>query len=276
MKKARKILPVDPVFAIGIRLKTPAGKQFLEETIGHVEARYGMAAAEALLAAVRNEDVAKAAEFAGLVLGEFRYSVVNSDYSGASINRKDAMFTSRRISADGVDPLVALIIGVTAEEIRDRGNLAWGPNLKGRSSMPETRAYDPIAASVVRLGMPGGDEFFTDNLDFMRERHGNDITDALRAAVTENDLGKAEEFASLVVEGFSYKVIRNDGEVAEISYTAPGDIEGRAAHHRFPGNESDPLVLAVIHASEGIWSKARVRAKVDAEIAAEEAAARQP
>ncbi len=275
MTKGRKILPVDPVFAIGIRLQTPLGRKFLEENIGAVQDRYGAPAAEALLAAVQNDDVAKAEEFARSVLGDFRYYVVNSDYVGASIVHGGAMSSSRRRSTDGVDPLVAVIIQVTAEEIRNN-NPSWRSSAKEKASMPETRTYDPIAASVVRLGMPGGDDFFTQNLDFMRERYGDDITDALRSAVTENDLAKAEEFAALIIDGFSYKVIRNDGEVAEILYSAPGDIEGRASHYRFPGIDSDPLVLAVIHASEGIMSKARARATLDAEITAEEAAASAP
>ncbi|NTF17808.1 hypothetical protein G6L37_05295 [Agrobacterium rubi] len=139
--------------------------------------------------------------------------------------------------------------------------------------MPNTKNYDPIAATVFRIGLPDGDEFFVDNLDFMREVHGDLITDTLRAAYTENDLSKAEEFAALLVEDFAYEIVKNDDERLEIEYSAAGDVHGNMSLLKSGFREGDLLVQAVLKASEGIWSSVRVRAKVDAEIAAEEAAA---
>lgn len=138
---------------------------------------------------------------------------------------------------------------------------------------PNNRNYDPIAATVFRLGLPGGDEFFLENLDFMRETHGDEITDALRTAHTENDVAKAEEFAALLVDDFSYEVVSRDSQRIEINYSAAGEVEGSVKLTRFGVVEGDLLVQAILRAAEGTWTNARVKAKVDAEIAAENAAA---
>jgi len=139
--------------------------------------------------------------------------------------------------------------------------------------MSSTRNYDPIAATVFRLGLPGGDEFFLENLDFMREVHGDQITDALRAAYTENDLAKAEEFAGLLLDDFAYDIVSYEDERIEIEYTAAGDVHGTMTLQRSGVIEGNLLIQAVLKASENTWSNARTKAKVDAEIADEEAAA---
>lgn len=142
--------------------------------------------------------------------------------------------------------------------------------------MSATRNYDPISATVFRLGLPDGDEFFSDNIDFIRDMYGDEITDALRAAYTEGDVSKAEEFASLLVDGFSYEVVGNDAEKLEIEYSAAGDVEGTLKLFRSGVREGDLLVQAILRAAEGIWTNARVQEKVDAEIAAEKASAAIP
>jgi len=135
------------------------------------------------------------------------------------------------------------------------------------------RTYDPLSASVFRFGFPGGEEFFLENLGFMRERYGDEITDTLRAAFTEDDLAKAEEFASLLVSDFSYTTIRNDTDGVEIAYSAGSDVSGNLKLNpaRDIDEGGDRLVHAVIKAAEAVLSGRRARARADAELAGEEA-----
>lgn len=142
--------------------------------------------------------------------------------------------------------------------------------------MSATRNYDPISATVFRLGFPDGDEFFLENIDFMREMYGDEITDTLRAAYTEGDVSKAEEFAALLVDGFSYEVVGDDTEKLEIEYSANGEVEGSLKLFRSGVREGDLLVQAILKASEGIWTNARVKETVDAEIAAQSAGSTRP
>lgn len=273
MKNARKISTVDPVSAIAVRLQTSSGKAFMEENIVAVAEKYGAAAAGALSDAVLRDDVAQAEKFARIVLGDFRYSVVKSDGNSASISHKGAMTTLRRQAADATDPVVAAIVCVAADELRNRAR-HWKKNIKGAEMpMTETRNYDPIAASVFRLGMPGGDEFFMENLGFMREVYGDEITDTLKTAVTENDIEAAKQFASLVAEGFSYVVTEATEEHVAIDYSIDGEVVGNAKCARRGPDSIDAEIKAVLYASEGLMTNARIRAKVDAEIEAEQAAA---
>lgn len=254
---------VDPISAISAKLDAPAARSLLANSIGAIQTKYGPGAADLLRAAVEDNDAEKAEDFARSILGNFYHLVVESDDNAATIISNDTVVTASRQSADGVHPLVSAIITAAADEIRRRAE--------------EPKTYDPLAATVFRLGLPEGDAFFVQNLDFMRERYGDEITDTLRAAYTENDLVKAEEFAALLVEDFSYEVDRDDEEAFAVSYSAAGGVKGRLTMNRLRDPDgSDLAVLAVLKASEGIFSKARIRKKVDAEIAAEEAAATRP
>ncbi|MNU29068.1 hypothetical protein D3C71_175150 [compost metagenome] len=273
MTNARKISPVDPVSAIAVRLQISSGKSFLQENIVAVAEKYGAEAASALAAAVLHDDVAQAARFAELVLGDFRYSVVKNDGSRASISYNGAMTTSQKQAADATDPVVAAIVSVASDELRNRAR-NWKNNIKeAQAPLADTRTYDPIAASVIRLGMPGGDEFFMENLDFMREVYGDEITDTLKTAVTENDLEAARKFSSLVAEGFSHVVTEKTDDHVEIDYSINGELVGNVKCVSRGSDSIDPEIKAVLYASEGIMTNARVKAKVDAEIAAEEAEA---
>lgn len=215
-------------------------------------------AVDLLRAAVEANDVQKAEDFARLVLGKFHPIVIESDDSTAIIVVDGAVVTANRQSAGGLSPLVSAMITAAGNELRRRSE--------------EPKTYDPLAATVFRLGRPEGDTFFTDNLGFIREVYGDGIADALRSAYTENDLGKAEEFAALLVEDFAYKVDRDDEEELVVSYSAVGGVSGRLAMNRARDREGcDLIVLAVLSASEGIFSRARIKEKLDAEIAAEEA-----
>lgn len=216
-------------------------------------------AADLLRAAVAGNDAQKAEDFARLVLGNFHPVVIQSDDSTAIIVVDGAVVTASRGSAAGLSPLVSAMITAAGNEIRRRSE--------------EPKTYDPLAATVFRLGLPEGDTFLLNNLDFIREVYGDEITDALRSAYTENDLGKAEEFAALLVEDFAYKVDRDDGEELVVSYSAAGEVSGRLKMSRARDREGcDLMVLAVLSASEGIFSRARIKEKIDTEIAAEEAA----
>lgn len=273
MTNARKISPVDPVSAIAVRLQISSGMSLLQENIVGVAEKYGAEAASALAAAVLHDDVAQAARFAELVLGDFRYSVAKNDGSRASISYKGAMTTSMRQAADATDPVVAAIVSVVSDELRNRAR-NWKNNTKGaQPPIAEPRTYDPIAASVIRLGMPGGDEFFMENLDFMRELYGDEITDALKTAVTENDLEAARKFSSLVAEGFSHVVNEKTDEHVVIDYSINGELVGNVKCVSRGLDGIDPEIKAVLYASEGIMTNARVKARVDAQIAAEEAVA---
>lgn len=261
MSNTRSV-PVDPISAISVQLNGSSADR-LADGIGAVQAKYGPKAADLLRAAVEGNDAQKADDFARSVLGNFYHLVVESDDNAATIISEGAVVTAHRQSADGVSPLVSAIITAAGNEIQRRAE--------------EPKTYDPLAATVFRLGLPEGDAFFMDNLDFIREVYGEEITDTLRSAYTENDLGKAEEFAALLVEDFSYKVDRDDEEELVVSYSAAGGVRGHLTTSRVRDREGcDLLVLAVLSASEGIFSRARIKEKVDAEIAAEEAAARQP
>lgn len=125
-----------------------------------------------------------------------------------------------------------------------------------------TATYDPISATVFRLALPGGDDFLQDNLAFMRETYGDAVADALYAAHTENDLARAEEFAALLVDDFSYEIERDDAEAFGISYRAADGVSGSLKINRSGHFQGDILVHAVLSASESIWSRARIEAEV--------------
>lgn len=252
---------IDPISALVAKLsKAPASS--IGGDIDMVEAKYGASRAATLRAAIEEGDEWKAVEFARSVLGEFAYMKYKTDDTTATIIANGSVVAAAREASDGVDPLVSAILTATSAEIIRLAN------------SPKT--HDPIAATIIRLGLPGGDEFFLDNLDFMRETYGDEITDALRTAYAENDLDKALEFANLLVDGFSYEVVSADARQAEIEYSINGEPTGSTKCSRFRDTDSNPLVLAVLHAVESTWSRARVQARVDAEIAAEEAAAQRP
>jgi hypothetical protein len=261
MSNTRSV-PVDPISAISAQLDGSSAGD-LTEGIGAVQAKYGPKAADMLRDALKSNDVQKAEDFARQVLGKFYPLVVESDDNAATIFADGAVVKAHRQSPDGVAPLVSAIITAAGNEIRRRAE--------------EPKTYDPLAATVYLLGLPQGETFFMENLDFMREIYGDEITDALRSAYTENDLAKAEEFAALLVDDFTYEVDSDDDESLSVSYSAAGGVEGLLTMKRSPHrDETDLLVLAVLNASEGIFTRARIKAKVDAEIAAEEAATRRP
>jgi hypothetical protein len=120
------------------------------------------------------------------------------------------------------------------------------------------RNYDPLDATVIRLGLPGGDAFLMENLDFMRETYGDEITNAFRKAYAENDLKEAEKFASLLVDDFQFNVSRDDDKVLEIQYSAADRSSGTLSMIRKNFDEGCNLtVLAVLAASKGIHSRLR-------------------
>jgi hypothetical protein len=135
------------------------------------------------------------------------------------------------------------------------------------SKTDATRTYDPIAFTVARLHWEEGDTIFMDNIDFMRERYGDEITDTLRAAYAESDLQKAGAFAALLLPGFAFEVVRDDEEIV-VEFTADGDLDGMISLYRRHHRVGDPVVNAVLQVAVKAYGDECIRKEIESEEAA--------
>lgn len=115
--------------------------------------------------------------------------------------------------------------------------------------------YDPLGATVIRLGLPGGDDFFTEHVDPITAAYGDELADAFCLAVRENDLEAAERFAAVAAPGYAYEVTKSTDEMIEISYSVPGVVTGTHKTVILPESAEsadaiDPAVLAVLFTAE--------------------------
>lgn len=128
--------------------------------------------------------------------------------------------------------------------------------------------YDPLAATVLRLGLPGGIEFLREHLQAISNSYGEVVAKDLEYAVVDSDLRAANRFAKSLVDDFQYKIIKNNREEAEIRYSGSG-INGNYKQKKAIEEGASPIVLAVLGAAEGIVSRNQRDADLVEESAAE-------
>lgn len=121
---------------------------------------------------------------------------------------------------------------------------------------------DPLAFTVARLHWENGESIFMENIDLMRERYGDEVTDTLRSAYSENDLQMAGKFAGLLLPGFTFEVVRDDDEIV-VEYTADGDLGGMISLYRRHQKAGDPVVNAVLKVVTRAYTSECVRKEVE-------------
>ena len=124
--------------------------------------------------------------------------------------------------------------------------------------------YDPLADTIVRLGFPEGDAFLAEHSEAIGEAYGEDIAGSLLSAVRSNDVDAADRFACLLNEDFQYRVLTSGPEALELAYSAGDEIKGTFKLNRnsarFQGEGAlDPLVVAVLSASESVFRRVGMR-----------------
>jgi hypothetical protein len=114
------------------------------------------------------------------------------------------------------------------------------------------RSFDPLAAISSRLGSPAGKSFYDENIDYFRERYGDEATDMFVKAVEGGDVESAREFAVMVVPDIVVDIVSADEKQSVVAYSADGQTEGRITVNAMPGVDVDPSVVAIIDAASSV------------------------
>ena len=111
--------------------------------------------------------------------------------------------------------------------------------------------HDPIQALAVRLGTPAGEQWLVSDRANLRDRYGPLVEGLLCAAVFENDVSKAWEFAAHVTPDAEYRIVQLTENTCEIEYASSvEDIRGSSRVYAMPG--CDPEIAAIISATAAV------------------------